>query len=122
MKKSITKEQYELALERIETLLPQVDDSTSTTDKRAVELALMSDIVIEYEKEHFPIAKPSIADIIDLSLNDKGMSKKDFAKEIGVSASRVSDYLTGRSEPTLKIARMICKVLNISPAVMLGID
>lgn len=122
MKKSITKEQYELALERIETLLPQVDDSTSTTDKRAVELALMSDIVIEYEKEHFPIAKPSIADIIDLSLNDKGMSKKDFAKEIGVSASRVSDYLTGRSEPTLKIARMICKVLNIPPAVMLGID
>lgn len=122
MKKSITKEQYELALERIETLLPQVDDSTSTTDKRAVELALMSDIVIEYEKEHFPIAKPSIADIIDLSLNDKGMSKKDFAKKIGVSASRVSDYLTGRSEPTLKIARMICKVLNIPPAVMLGID
>lgn len=122
MKKSITKEQYELALERIETLLPLVDDSTSTTDKRAIELALMSDIVIEYEKEHFPIAKPSIADIIDLSLNDKGMSKKDFAKEIGVSASRVSDYLTGRSEPTLKIARMICKVLNIPPAVMLGID
>lgn len=122
MKKSITKEQYELALERIETLLPLVDDSTSTTDKRAIELALMSDIVIEYEKEHFPIAKPSIADIIDLSLNDKGMSKKDFAKEIGVSASRVSDYLTGRSEPTLKIARLICKVLNIPPAVMLGID
>lgn len=122
MKKSITKEQYELALERIETLLPLVDDSTSTTDKRAIELALMSDIVIEYEKEHFPIAKPSIADIIDLSLNDKGMSKKDLAKEIGVSASRVSDYLTGRSEPTLKIARLICKVLNIPPAVMLGID
>ncbi|WP_233552163.1 helix-turn-helix transcriptional regulator [Parabacteroides sp. AF48-14] len=54
------------------------------------------------------------------SLEDKGMSKKDFAKEIGVSPSRVSDYLNGRSEPTLKIARMICKVLNIPPAVILG--
>lgn len=122
MKKSITKEQYELALERIETLLPLVDDNTLATDKQAVELALMSDIVIEYEKEHFPISKPSIAKIIELSLDDKGMSKKDFAKEIGVSASRVSDYLNGRSEPTLKIARMICKVLNIPPAVMLGIN
>ena len=121
MKKNITKEQYELALERIETLLPLVDNNVPATDKRAVELALMSDIVIEYEKEHFPISKPSIAELLELSLEDRGMSKKDFAKEIGVSPSRVSDYLTGRSEPTLKIARMICKVLNIPPAVILGI-
>ena len=121
MKKSITKEQYELALERIETLLPLVDDNLPASDKKAVELALMSEIVIEYEKEHFPISKPSIAEIIELSLNDRGMSKKDFAERIGVSASRVSDYLTGRSEPTLKIARMICRVLNIPPAVMLGV-
>lgn len=62
-----------------------------------------------------------MAEVLELSLEAKGMSKKDFAKEIGVSPSRVSDYLTGRAEPTLKIARMICKVLNIPPAVMLGI-
>lgn len=121
MKKSITKEQYELALERIEALLPLVDDTVPATDKRSVELALMSDIVIEYEKEHFPISKPSIAELLELSLEDKGMTKKDFASQIGVSPSRVSDYLTGRSEPTLKIARLICKVLNIPPAVILGI-
>lgn len=121
MKKNITKEQYELALEGVEMLLPVVDDTMPATDKRVVELGLMSDIVIEYEKEHFPISKLSMAELLELSLEAKGMSKKDFAKEIGVSPSRVSDYLTGRSEPTLKIARMICKVLNIPPAVMLGI-
>ncbi|WP_455641116.1 helix-turn-helix domain-containing protein [Parabacteroides sp.] len=121
MRKNITKEQYELALERVENLLPLVDDNTSVTDKRAVELALMSDIVIEYEKAHFPISKPTVAELLELSLEDRGISKKDFAKEIGVSPSRVSDYLSGRSEPTLKIARMICKVLNISPAVILGV-
>lgn len=120
MKKSITKEQYELALERIETLLPLVDENTPLIDKRSVELSLMSDIVIEYEKEHYPISKPSISELIELSLEEKGMSKKDFAKEIGVSPSRVSDYLSGRSEPTLKNARIICRVLNIPPAVMLG--
>lgn len=120
MKKSITKEQYELALERIETLLPLVDENMPSADKKTVELALMSDIVIEYEKEHYPIAKSSIPQLLELSLEDKGMSKKDFAKEIGVSPSRVSDYLTGRSEPTLKVARMICRVLNIPPAIMLG--
>ena len=48
----ITKEQYELALARIEELLPMVDENTPLTDRNAVELSLMSDVVIEYEKEH----------------------------------------------------------------------
>ena len=51
----ITKEQYELALARIEELLPLVDDNTPTNDRNAVELARMSQLVIDYEKEHFPI-------------------------------------------------------------------
>ena len=53
MKKSITKEQYELALERVETLLPMVEDNMPATDKIVVELTLMSDIIIEYEEEYF---------------------------------------------------------------------
>ena len=49
------------------------------------------------------------------------MTQKQLAVEIGVSPSRISDYLSGRSEPTLKIARMLCQILNIQPAAMLGI-
>lgn len=55
----ITKEQYEFALARIEELLPMVDDNTSANDRNAIELTMMSDVVIDYEKEHFPIAKPT---------------------------------------------------------------
>lgn len=51
----ITQEQYELALARVEELLPLVDDATPLTDNRAMELSLMSDLVLEYEKEHYPI-------------------------------------------------------------------
>lgn len=32
------------------------------------------------------------------------MTQRQLAGEIGVSPSRVNDYLSGRSEPTLKIA------------------
>lgn len=88
----ITKEQYEFALNRIEELLPLVTDETPANDKNAIELTLMSDIVESYEKRHFPIGKPSVSELIEL---------------------------TGRSEPTLKIARLLCKVLNITPAAML---
>ncbi len=116
----INKQQYEFAIQRIEELLPLVNDDTPTNDKNAIELSLMSDIVISYEKEHYPIEKPSVAELIELSLEEKGLTQKQLAGEIGVSPSRVNDYISGRSEPTLKIARLICKILNIPPAAMLG--
>lgn len=117
----ITKAQYKLAQQRIEELLPMVDDNTPANDRNAVELSLMSEVVIAYEKEHFPIEKPNVSELIELSLDDQGMTQKQLAKEIGVSPSRVNDYISGRAEPTLKIARMLCKVLNIPPSLMLGI-
>jgi HTH-type transcriptional regulator/antitoxin HigA len=117
----ITKEQYEFALARVEELLPLVDDNTAANDKHAVELTLVSDIVIAYEKEHYPIEKPTVSELIALSLQEKGMSQRQLAGEIGISPSRVNDYISGRAEPTLKIARLLCRVLNIPPAVMLGL-
>lgn len=51
----ITKDQYEFALARIEELLPQVNESTPSNDRKAIELTMMSDVVINYEKEYFPI-------------------------------------------------------------------
>ena len=117
----ITKEQYEFALERVEELLPLVDDNTPVNDKKAVELTMMSDIVIAYEKEHYPIEKPTVAELIELSLEEKGMTQKQLAQEIGISPSRVKDYISGRSEPTLKVARLLCQILNIQPAAMLGL-
>jgi HTH-type transcriptional regulator/antitoxin HigA len=116
----ITKEQYEFALSRIEELLPLVNDDTPANDRNAVELTMMSDVVIEYEKEHFPIEKPSVAELIELSLEEKEMTQKQLAMLIGISPSRINDYVSGRAEPTLKIARQLCRTLNITPAAMLG--
>ncbi len=76
--------------------------------------------MIAYEKEYFPIKKPTVAELIELSLEEKGMTQKQLAGEIGVSPSRISDYISGRSEPTLKIARLLCRILNIPPTAMLG--
>lgn len=117
----ITKEQYDFAMERVEELLPLIDDNTPANDKNAVELSMMSDIVIAYEKEHYPIEKPTVAELIELSLEEKGMTQKQLANEIGISPSRINDYISGRSEPTLRIARLLCRILNIQPSAMLGI-
>ena len=117
----ITDIQYEYALARIEELLPLTDDSTPANDRNAVELSLMSEIVIAYEAENFPIEKPTIAQLIELALEEASMTQKQLASEIGVSPSRVNDYITGRAEPTLKVAKSLCKVLSINPSAMLGL-
>ena len=117
----ITDIQYEYALARIEELLPLTDDSTPANDRNAVELSLMSEIVIAYETENFPIEKPTIAQLIELALEEARMTQKQLASEIGVSPSRVNDYITGRAEPTLKVAKSLCKVLSINPSAMLGL-
>lgn len=50
MKEIITKEQYELALSRVEELLPLVGDVAPEDDPKARELAAMSEIIIAYEE------------------------------------------------------------------------
>ena len=117
----ITKEQYGFALAKIEELLPLVDDNTPANDKKALELSVMSDIVIAYEKAYHPIEKPTVPELIELSLREKGITQRELASNIGVSPSRISDYIAGRSEPTLKIARLLCMVLNIPPEAMLRV-
>ena len=117
----ITRQQYEFALARIEELLPIVDDQTAVTDRNAVELVLLSDIVIEYESIHFPIEKPTIAELMELALEERKMTQRELAREIGVSPSRINDFMTGRAEPSLKIAKRICITLGITASAMLGL-
>ncbi len=61
-----TKEQYEFALYRVEELLPLMSDEMSANHPMVIELTLMSDVVIAYEIENFPIEKPGIAELIEL--------------------------------------------------------
>lgn len=116
----ITKEQYEFAQKRVEELLPLVD-GYNPGSRNEVELSMLSDIVIEYEKEYYPIEKPTVAELIASGLSDKDMTQKDLAEAIGVSQSRISDFVSGRSEPSLKQASMMCRLLGIQAAAMLGL-
>jgi len=60
----ITKNQYEFALTRIETLLPLVTDYTPANDPNAIELSLMSEIVIAYEEKYFPIEAAEVEELV----------------------------------------------------------
>ena len=112
---------YKAAMERIEELLPLVDDNTPLNDKNLIELHLLSELVADYEDEHYPIKSPSLVDVIKLRMYEMGLNQVKLSELLEVSPSRVSDYLTGRCEPTLKVAREISRKLNIDANIVLGI-
>lgn len=53
---------------------------------------------------------------------EMGLNQKGLSELLGVSTSRVSEFLNGKSEPPLKIARDISRKLNIDSAIILGFN
>lgn len=58
---------------------------------------------------------------IKLRMYEMGLNQVKLSELLEVSPSRVSDYLTGRCEPTLKVARAMSRKLNIDANIVLGI-
>ncbi len=112
---------YRAAMNRIEELLPLVNDNTPVDDPNYLELDMISDLVEEYEDVHYPIGKPTLIDIIKLRLYEMGITQSKLAEMLGLSNARVSEILNGKSEPSLKIGRELSRKLNIDPAVVLGL-
>lgn len=122
MKTKIENEtQYNWAMARIDELLPKVNDETPDDDPNSIELYLLSALVQDYEDVHYPIGTPSLIEILKLRMYEMGLSQAALAKKIGVSPSRICDFLSGKSEPTIKVGRRISKELNIDPAIVLGV-
>ena len=81
---------------------------------------LISDLVADYEEEHFPIESPFLADVIKLRMYEMGLIQTK-SEILNVSPSRVSEYISGKCEPTLKVAREISRKLNIDANIVLGV-
>ena len=112
---------YRVALKRIDELLPLVNDSTPKDDPNYLELDMVSDMVEEYEEQHYPIGKPSLIDVIKLRMYEMGITQTKLADMLGLSTARVSEIVTGKGEPSLKTGREISRKLNIDPGIVLGV-
>lgn len=115
----IDKNTYERYLKRIENLLLVVNNNTSTDDVRFIELNELSDIVASYEEINSPINKPTLIDIILLRMEEQNLKQKDLALLLGTTTSRVSEYLKGKREITLLVAKKLHTKLNIDADIIL---
>ena len=116
-----SEKQYKAAMARIEELLPLVTEDTPEDDVHSVELVLLSNLVADYDNEHYPIGAPSLIDVLRLRMYEMNLTQKAMAELIGISASRLNEILTGKREPTLQVARAICINLSIDANIVLGV-
>jgi len=121
MTKIKDKAEYEVLKDRIEELLFTVDNETPEYDKKLIELNLISNLVADYEEEYFPVKAPRLVDVIKLRMYEMNLTQLKLSELLGVSPSRISEYLSGKNEPTLKVAREISKKLNIDASIVLGV-
>lgn len=115
----ITEKTYKQHLLRIEELLCIVGNNTSSNDPDFIELNTISDLVAEYEEKHFPVATPALIDVIKLRMQEQGLKQKDLAVLLGTTTSRISEYIQGKRELTLQMAKKIHKQLNIDASIIL---
>jgi HTH-type transcriptional regulator/antitoxin HigA len=113
--------QYKATCARIEELLQVVGNETHTDDKNFIELDLLSDLVVDYEEAKYPIKEPKLSEVIKLRMYEMEINQNKLSELLEVSPSRISEYLSGKSEPTLSVARNICRKLNVSPGIVLGV-
>lgn len=119
MEKLITYQAYVHANFCLEELINLVDDSTPENDLLAIELIEVSNIIEAYEEIHRPIRLPSLIEVIELRMFEMNLKKKDLAVLLSTSASRISDYLSGKREITLNVAKALRHKLNIDSDIIL---
>ena len=117
-----TEAQYNAALARIEELLPLTwGDDVPEDSPEDLELALLTDLVADYEDVHYPVGTPTLIDTIRLRMYEMGLNQQKVAALLGISAPRMSEIMNGKTEPSLALARTMCQKLNIEPEIALGL-
>lgn len=115
------RDMYEDIMKRVDELTLRDENAPKRTKEENSELALLVELVAEYESENIHLEPPTVAEVLQYKMSELGINQTELAARIGVSSSRVSEILNGKREPTFSVAKRICKELRVSPCLILGV-
>jgi len=108
-----TEKDYKIALKRLEVIF----DSEPETEE-GDELELLSLLIDNYEKIHYPIDLPDPVEAIKFRMDQMDYKPKDLAKVIGFR-SRVTEILNKKRKLSLPMIRRISKQMHIPSDVLI---
>ena len=105
-----TEAEYEAALARIDDLLGS--EPCSSEDE---ELDRISDLVIRYEDEHYPIENPAPDALVEFLLDQEIVTREQLLLLAG-SSTDLDAILAGRKEVTLELAQLLREHYDVTVA------
>ena len=102
-----TKADYDSALKRINVIF----DAEPGTDE-SDELEILTLLVMDYEKHHYPIKEPDPVEFIKYLMELRGIGQNDLATLLN-SRSRASEILNRKRPLTLDQIRRISAAWNV---------
>ncbi len=109
-----TKADYNNALRIIDKLI-HVKPKSSQAD----ELEILTVLVENYERKHFPIDPPDPIEAIKFRMEQMDLTRKDLEPYIG-SRARVSEIFNHKRELTLKMIKALHSSLGIPVEALIG--
>lgn len=108
-----TEEEYQEALEHLESLL---DAAPGSPEEEALDL--ISLLIERYEEEYYPIDLPDPIEAIKFRMEQQGLTPKDMGMYLG-SQSKVSEVLNNKRPLSLSMIRSLNEGLGIPAEVLL---
>ncbi len=108
-----TEKDYQEALTRLEKIFDSKPGSNNGD-----ELEILSILIDQYEKEHFPIDLPDPIEAIKFRMDQMGLKQKDLAEIVGFK-SRVSEILNKKRKLSLEMIRKLNTALRIPTEVLI---
>ena len=119
-----TAAQYEQALSEIEALMNAFSDGENTVNDSKI--ADLAKAIEEYEDSHtvmpmpLVIKKPkTVPDVIELKMFEKKMKRKDMAKLLGITDTRLSEVMHGKRKINMELAKRLYNTLGVDPKFIL---
>jgi HTH-type transcriptional regulator/antitoxin HigA len=107
-----TKKDYQRAIERLEVIFYAKPGS-----KDGDELEILSILIDNYEKTHYPVGFPDPIEAIKFRMEQLNLQQKDLASLVGYK-SRVSEILSKKRKLTLHMVRKLHRELSIPTEVL----
>lgn len=108
-----TKKDYQAALAEAERLWDAPAKSV-----QADRLDVLTLLIEQYERQHFPIADPDPIDFLNHVMESRGLTRRDMEPYIG-PRGRVSDILNRVRPMTLEMIRRLAAGLNLPVDVLI---
>jgi HTH-type transcriptional regulator/antitoxin HigA len=104
----------------MEELLRQLTIDGKLSSTAQTELDRLSDEVADYEEAHHAFIPTTLQEVIELRMFQRKLKQKDLAVLLGTSPSRISEFLRGKRELTLPMAKALHQKLNVDAELILS--